>query len=224
MHLVDDNHEEEDDDLEMERMLSELASIVPPKSLSVNSSVTSVGTLGARESGNESDDRSEASNSIDRLALLRKRLEESVDPEDLDTADSIDTRLGQVAAAAEDDDESSATINILPPTPTVPSKPGGFERHILSTDDRTQSKDSLTVEDALIPRGSLINGQDTPASGKMVSESMAIPKHVAEDRQVGGSPGNGSSGQGSPCFSPGSLRNTSDADTKVCTFMPMAAQ
>ena len=219
------DEEEEEDELEMERMLGELASIVPPKSLPVTSSLTSEGSQGIEvESDRESDNKSEASNSIDRLALLRKRLEESAEPEEIEeTPDRshTDTRLGELTTK-EDDDDSSATINILPPTPTVPSRPGGFDRYVLSTDDRTQSRDSLTVEDALIPRGGLATSdQNTPATGKASSsESVAVPKRVVvdENRQVGGSPGNGSSGQGSPCFSPGSMRNTSDAETKVWKF------
>ena len=190
-------------------MLSELSSIVPPKSLPITDSVTSQEGL-ETESERESDRNSEPTNSIDRLAILRKRLEASAEPED------SATRLDETAGAP-DDDDSNATINILPPTPTVPSKPVGFEGHILSEKDRTPSKDSLTVEDALIPRRSLANELESAVTRKAVSESVAVPRNVADEGRVGGSPGNGSSGQGSPCFSPGALRNTSDADTKVST-------
>lgn len=204
----------------MERMLGELSSIVPPSSLPVTSSLTSEGgTEGEdNQSNKESDENSEASNSIDRLALLRKRLLESVEPDERDPAEDslIRDHVSSHVTAPSEDDESSATINILPPTPTVPSKAGGFDnRCVPSTDERTHSKTSLSVEDALIPRN-LADNQDMLTTGKTVSESVAIPKHVVEDGRVGGSPGTGSSGRGSPCFSPGSLHNTPDTNTKVC--------
>lgn len=235
--------EEDDDDLEMERMLGELASIVPPKSLPIPSSLSSDSQLEVEgASDKESDTNTEPSNSIDRLAVLRRRLEESAEPEDLEN--NTETRLDELSLAVTsavacadnaDDDDSSATINILPPTPTVPSKPGGsgFESRTLSSlqdQDRTSSKDSLSVEDALIPRRSLAADFDSTSSssGKVVSDSVAIPKQVVTasgggggESRVSGSLGNGSSGQGSPCFSPGSQRSATDADTKVrvCTYL-----
>ena len=200
-------------------MLGELASIVPPSSLPITSSLTS--------DSSSKDDNSEPSNSIDRLALLRKRLEESAEPEELDSKtaageNSLTLTVNSTAAALEDD-ETAATINILPPTPTVPSKPGGFEHHhstSLSTEERTSSgsgsaKNSLSVEDALTSRRVLASDRDSaPALGKAVSESVTVPSS-GSGGDGAGSHSNGSSTQGSPCFSPGAMHMTPDAKTKV---------
>ena len=211
----------------MERMLGELASIVPPSSLPVTDSLTSDNGLGTEGSCSKddtnSDETSEPSSSIDRLALLRKRLEESAEPEEEDSTTTINTAtrgnsltLTVNSTADMEDDETTAMINILPPTPTVPSKPGGFEdphSTSLSADERTSSvsgKNSLSAEDALTPRG-LANDKDSLTTGKAVSESVTVPT------SGGGSHSNGSSGQGSPHFSPGVLHNTLETNAKVCT-------
>lgn len=218
------------DDGEMERMLGELASIVPPSSLPVTSSLTNDSGLDRQDSCSSSgkDDNSEPSNSIDRLALLRKRLEESAEPEELDSntaarENSLTLTVNSTAAALEDD-EMAATINILPPTPTVPSKPGGFGHHhstSLSTEERTSNgsgddKDSLSVEDALMLRRSLAS--NSQSLGKAVSESVTVPSSGSSVGAGGGSShSNSSSTQGSPCFSPGAMHMTPDTNTKVCT-------
>lgn len=228
-------------------MLGELASIVPPSSLPVTSSLTSDTGLeredssGSSGSSSSKDDNSEPSNSIDRLALLRKRLEESVEPEDLDSngsrkaaatgESSLTLTVNSTAALdGDDDDETAATINILPPTPTVPSKPGVFGHHQsadLSTEERTSKgtgsgKSSLSVEDALTPRRSLATDKDSSTSGKAVSESVTVPtssSSIAEGGGAIGSHSNGSSTQGSPCFSPGAMHSTPDTNIKVhCTL------
>ena len=215
-------------------MLGELARIVPPSSLPVTTSSLSSDTGLNREDSNASscskDDSSEPSNSIDRLALLRKRLEESVEPEELDPTAAAGgnsltlTGISVVAAGLDDDDddETAATINILPPTPTVPSKPGIFEHHhnadLSAEEERTSNgsgsdKTSLSVEDALIPRRSLATDRDSSTSAKVVSESVAIPNSGSS--AAGGSHSNGSSTQGSPCFSPGAILNIPNTNTKV---------
>ena len=225
---------EGDDDDEMERMLGELASIVPPSSLPITTNSLSSDTGLNREDSNASscskDESSEPSNSIDRLALLRKRLEESVEPEELDsnssTAAAGGNSLTLTGLDVEDDDETAATINILPPTPTVPSKPGVFEHHHnadLSAEERTSNgsgsgKTSLSAEDALISRRSVASDKDSPTSGKAVSEFVAVPnssRSAAGGGGAGGSHSNGSSTQGSPCFSPGAVLNTPNTNTKV---------
>ena len=216
-------------------MLGELASIVPPSSLPVTTSSLSSDTGLNREDSNASscskDDNSEPSNSIDRLALLRKRLEESVEPEELDPTAAAGgnsltlTGISVVAAGLDDDDdddETAATINILPPTPTVPSKPGIFEHHhnadLSAEEERTSNgngsdKTSLSIEDALIPRKHSATDKDSSTSGKVVSESVAVPNSGSS--AAGGSHSNGSSTQGSPCFSPGAILNTPNTSTKV---------
>ena len=214
-------------------MLGELASIVPPSSLPVTTSSLFSDTGLNREDSNASscskDDNSEPSNSIDRLALLRKRLEESVEPEELDPTAAAGgnsltlTGVSVVAAGLDDDDdETAAMINILPPTPTVPSKPGIFEHHhnadLLAEEERTSNgngsdKTSLSIEDALIPRRSLATDRDSSTSGMVVSESVAVPNSGSS--AAGGSHSNGSSTQGSPCFSPGAILNTPNTNTKV---------
>ena len=224
----------------MERMLGELASIVPPSSIPITSSLTSDTGLN-REDSNESsgkDDSSEPSNSIDRLALLRKRLEESVEPEELDSnsgaagGENSLTLTINSSATDDDDDETAATINILPPTPTVPSRPGIFEHHHgadLSTEERTSNgsgdgKNSLSVEDALTSRRSLTGDKDssTSLSGKAVSEAVTVPTSRSSAAAGGGggdgSLGNGSSTQGSPCFSPGAMHLT-ETNRKVPKLM-----
>ena len=215
MYSVGDGSNE--DDSELERMLGELSSIVPPKSLPVTDSLTSSEREEVKNGGGEgSEEESEPSNSIDRLALLRKRLEESAEPEEHDsttTGDSltrldVSTRTGE----EEEEDESSATINILPATPTVPSKGLGFLQ-VMTSVDRTESQDSLTVEDALIPRSSVASTEDTSATRVGVAESAAVA--IPEGGRKTSLSGKGSSGQGSPCFSPGSHRSSSDASTKV---------
>ena len=232
--FVGDEKENEDgdqDDSELERMLGELASIVPPKSLPITDSLTSnereeeeeeeEGKGEERESNMESEeDSSEPSNSIDRLALLRKRLEESAEPEEQDPSarDSLtrlDVSRGTGEEEEEDEEESSATINILPATPTVPSKGAGFNLQVMTSEDRTQSTDSLTVEDALIPRTSLASVEDTSSeSRRAVAQSPAVD--IPEGGRKVSTSGKGSPGQGSPCFSPGAHRKMSDANAKVC--------
>lgn len=220
----------------MERMLGELASIVPPSSIPITSSLTSDTGLN-REDSNESsgkDDSSEPSNSIDRLALLRKRLEESAEPEELDSnsgaagGENSLTLTINSSATDDDDDETAATINILPPTPTVPSRPGIFEHHHgadLSTEERTSNgsgdgKNSLSVEDALTSRRSLTGDKDssTSLSGKAVSEAVTVPTSRSSAAAGDGSLGNGSSTQGSPCFSPGAMHLT-ETNRKVPKLM-----
>ena len=214
MYSVGDGSNE--DDSELERMLGELSSIVPPKSLPVTDSLTSSEREEVKNGGGEeSEEGSEPSTSIDRLALLRKRLEESAEPEDHDsttTGDSL-TRLDvSTRTEEEEEDESSATINILPATPTVPSKGLGFLQ-VMTSVDRTESQDSLTVEDALIPRSSVASTEDMSGTRMGVAESAAVA--IPEGGRKTSLSGKGSSGQGSPCFSPGSHRSTSDASTKV---------
>lgn len=220
-------------------MLGELASIVPPSSLPVTSSLTSDTGLDREDSNGSSckDENSEPSSSIDRLALLRKRLEESAEPEESDSnsstaagENSLTLKVNSTAAALEDDDdETAATINILPPTPTVPSKPGPFEHYHstnLSTEERTtcsngsgSGKKSLSIEDALTPRRSLATDKHLSTSGKAVSESVTVPNSSSSGAGGGatGSHSNGSSTQGSPCFSPGAMHNSPDTNAKVCT-------
>lgn len=127
---------EESADQEMERMLSELTSIVPPSNVPLTGSLVSEGS------------GSDATDSMDSLALMRRRLEETMEASDefksrVEERDGLD-RGYPVADGSEAPRDSSlqeessgsegatvqgaggesigsrTAINIQPPTPTVP--------------------------------------------------------------------------------------------------------
>ena len=145
---------EESADQEMERMLGELTSIVPPSDVPLTGSLASEGT------------DSEATDSIDRLTLMRKRLEEimgesggsqsQVDGDGREqpiagVEPSVQDSLGPegIIDGGSESISSGTAINIQPPTPTVTSQ-GALgtqqNRTLQQTDVLTAGR---TVEESL---------------------------------------------------------------------------
>ena len=214
----------------MERMLNELTSIVPPSnSLPVTSSLTS-------QEGGEEGVRSDE-DSLDSLALMRKRLEETVESRfDTENDDEVLSSLSRIhPAVSKEKDESErpsgsqssgASITIEPPTPTdVAQNPLGIdgEEHF----KRTADKERLNVGRAK----STSDSQSENLEASLPSTKVAAPKHsqsidVPQRRSSkdvtdgtvtmsSGSPGRASSKQGSPCFSPASMHNSPNVSNKV---------
>lgn len=115
-------------DDEMEKMLSKLTAIVPPSSLPPDSSHSS------EEETSESDEQNEeegGSGPLDTLAIMRKRLEESVLEAEsgpgngsslelkMEPSKSKEGNLERDTSAVDDEEGADATIRILPPTPTA---------------------------------------------------------------------------------------------------------
>lgn len=171
--------EEEDED-EMEKMLNELTHISPPSSAPPQDSLHSEGG-------------SESGNSLDSLALMKKRL--------LDTTDSPQTDKTSVEHKVEGEENSTdevsspASISVEPPTPTTPS-----QQKSLAEGDRTSPStmgsllgDGLRLglsEDDLLPSTS------DPASCTNKTKDSTSPKK-------------------SPFFSPGSLQNSPSSSDMV---------
>ena len=227
--MTDDTAEDE-----IAQMLGELASIVPPSSLPGTNSLSSDNEECSEDSGGGSkDDGSEPSNSIDRLALLRKRLEESAETEEQDiaatttTADTSARETGHLMLAGspevvdfEEDEETIATINILPATPTVL---GGFDLYHGTSEEESScggDRNSVSVEGTLTPRRSLARDIDFQET---VSVSVTVPS--GSDSSCS----DGSSKHGTTCFSPGSMHNSPSTTTKVrtsctrCVYASIAA-
>ena len=194
------NSSEQDDDDEMDRMLSELSSIVPPSEPPVTSSL---GSTAADEE--EYSTGSEAgADSLDRLALMRKRLEEygssAVKPGASETSSDREHPVAGGAEAGSNKESSpggdgesrdhsetgaSTAINIQPPTPTVATQDSLGTAQNARTSGRSGA-DCLAAE----PRSSR-GGKDLVGSGNSPG---------VEPRAGSGSPRRTSS----PCFSPGS--------------------
>ena len=202
-------HSSEQDDDEMDRMLNELSSIVPPSDLPVVTS--SLGSNAADEEESSSTGSEAGSDSLDRLALMRKRLEEcggggsEVKPGGGGPETSSD-REHPVAVAAESGNKepsppgggesrdrseagASTAINIQPPTPTVSTQDSLGSAQVTRTSGRSGT-DSLAAH----PRSSE-GGKDSGSGGGSPG---------VEPRAGSGSPAKGSPGRSSPCFSPGS--------------------
>lgn len=148
--LLPESPGEESADQEMERMLGELTSIVPPSDVPLTGSLASEGT------------DSEATDSIDRLTLMRKRLEEMMGESDgsqsqVEGGDreqpiagvepSVQESLGPegVVDGGSGSISSGTAINIQPPTPTVTSQ-GALGTLQNSEAHRTlQQTDALTA-------------------------------------------------------------------------------
>ena len=190
----------QDQDQEMERMLSELTSIVPPSDLPVTESLGSEGGLSG----------SDATDSIDRLALMRKQLEETLEekPETSlsrkhSAAAGMDSPGSEDSGVAGVRPPSSAAINIQPPTPTVASQDALGTRG----DERTDSL-SVLASKSLTP--SSLDLPDVPSSSP---QSRNVFKAISQVEPASSSPGRASSGRSTPCFSPGSLRNSPDVSS-----------
>ena len=203
------SHSLEQDDDEMDHMLNELSSIVPPTDLPVTSSLGSNATEGDSSTSSET-----ATDSLDRLALMRKRLEECSDSEakpDGARSETTSDREHPVAGDTEGSSEernppvgeredrpdtggqpASTAINIQPPTPTVSTQESlGGPADDTRTGGRTGA-DTLAAE----PWGS--------GEGKELVSSGSSPGGT---RSATSSP-KGSPRQSSPCFSPGSQHSS----------------
>ena len=182
----------------MERMLSELTMIVPPSSAPVTDSLSSrEEEEGGKERG------SEPSDSLDSLALMKRRLEETMEePSEMSVGRGQDAAVWESTGEGEEPRtvgvdtlqvSSSTSINIQPPTPTTPSQ-----------------KKALGGEKDSSPRTGHHLGEGLKPA---LSEDDLLPSTGGFNERV--SPIKGSPRKGSPCFSPASLQNSPDASKTV---------
>ena len=205
----------EDEEDEMEKMLSELTLISPPSSAPLLSSLHSEG--GEEGSG--------SSNSLDSLTLKKKRLLDTMEPTEADpTETSLDCRPQDGASEDRGDGgkgrgtdslraSSTTAINIEPPTPTTPGQRKSLaEREV----DRTSP----------CAGGGLLG--DSLKSG--LSDDDLLPStDLTTCADGSASPGRGSPRQSPPYFSPASLQNSPSSSNTVrncvrmcvCTYMYM---
>lgn len=206
----------ETDDEEMEKMLSELTSIVPPTSVPPDWSLS---TTSGDERGEEVDRGETAASeedngSLDTLAVMRKRLEESM--LDDDSVEDTPGRGNETSKhsttnehSKEETDcvagESDTAIIILPPTPTVTKDMDGGMAVGDGWSQALSAVDSLAV------------GTGSSA-GTVELGTPSLPVAIGGgrgSREVGESPGavsksmEDSTDQG-PFFSPASLHNSPD--------------
>ncbi len=186
---------------EMEQMLMELADIVPPSDLPVSSELEV-----------EESDSDVACDSLDRLALMRKQLEESM-ATGTEGSDLHSRSLNREHTAANQGSKEHSlvtegtVISIEPPTPTTPGQEPSVP-HPLSTmsdSDRTAVA-SLSVETSSQIRKSQTDVLENygPTRQPVGSPAQAIPEGESPTKAP-------SSGHSSPCFTPSSLRNSPDA-------------
>ena len=162
--------EGESGDQEMERMLSELTSIVPPSDAPLTGSLASEGT------------DSEATDSIDRLTLMRRRLEEMMGESDgsksqveggdreqpiAGVESSMQESLGPEGVVV---DGSGTAINIQPPTPTVTSQSAlGTQQNSEAHRTLHQTADTLTAGRTVEESLSSVRGTEPAAQVRMFS-------------------------------------------------------
>ena len=199
---------------EMERMLSELTSIIPPSDLPVTNS------LGSNE-GSDSD----ATNSLDNLAMMRQRLQETIEESSeegeialtrehseagVGPGDTEDEEAGTVGGGEER--PASTAINIQPPTPTTVNQNTslGIRTNSFPVDTGQSGPGGLQTKSSPSSSGS-------PQSGRMLSTTgdRRTSKPITPVESRGSSPGKASPRQGSPHFSPGSLQNSPELSSKV---------
>lgn len=212
---------------EIERMLSELTAIVPPSDLPVTSSMGSV------DKGEGGVDSSEASDSLDSLALMRRRLQEVME----EKSDKLETTRensvsglgsGHGGESSDFPDNSrrtssnnkpiSTAINIQPPTPTVAT-----QTSLGLPDESTEDTSHRISRRTRVGAGD--RGEATSAATSALEERTSprlTPATVETSKDPRSSPtgvprvdSGRSSGHSSPCFSPGSLRNSPDVKTQV---------
>ena len=212
-----DSSQREDEEY-MERMLNELTDIVPPSSLPVDSSLTS----GASCEEEEED-------SLDSLALMRQRLEETIreaksaemeaalrrdqpvaPPVDHDK-EGVGSRGGEGAGSRQDGsapcDSSGVTtstlINVQPPTPTAAGLAPLVPRTNIDPTGAPKKYDAASPSNETI--ASPIPRQAMESHTTSSSPSSASPR--AKTGLGGEARGSAaSSGRNTPCFAPGSLR------------------
>lgn len=209
----------------MEKMLSELTSIVPPSATPPDWSLSS-GRQGEEEE--EGEGEGEESESLDTLAIMRKRLEESVldEPSENPTAQGEEYSEdphhkgkgsssppiilregpeGEDGREKEEEEELETAINVLPPTPTTLKEMfgsgGGGEGNVPSPNNLA----ALTV------KGSGVTTITT--GGKFSSPSRPLDTSSREVRAASKSDDD-LTDQG-PFFSPASTRGSSPDLKKV---------
>ena len=167
--------EGESADQEMERMLSELTSIVPPSDAPLTGSLASEGT------------DSETTDSIDRLTLMRRRLEEMMGEGDgsksqveggdreqpiAGVESSVQESLGPEGVFVDGSESisSSTAINIQPPTPTVTSQGAlGTQQNSEACRTPHQTADNLTAGRTVEESLSSVRGTEPAAQVRMFS-------------------------------------------------------
>lgn len=236
--------EEEEGD-EMEKMLNELTSIVPPSSMPPDWSLSSGKSDGngaeSEEAGSEdkgagSEDtgtESEENESLDMLALMRKRLEESLlddTPDERGVGPGAPLGQGEVGSdapqglgeAVEGSDEPSmegaedereeldAAINILPPTPTITKDMLGSSGNTHNLLHSQHLMDSLAVQ-GNANGSTTLEATTTTTTTTIATASLPVPNDAEVE---GGLEKEETTDQGL-LFSPASSRNSPDLK-KVC--------
>jgi len=219
-------------DSEMEKMLTELSGIVPPSNLppsdsSFPSPRINISISDGSSNQNNEEKESEDEDSLDMLALMRRRLEESMQeaqetqhkPDsggkdlriELDHSDNDIPRGGSEGKVEEEEDFEviNTTIQVLPPTPTITKANLGNGKLEITSFPLNPMK-SLKVgstEDVAVSHGG--GGLDLPSSSTSSSGAMPIPG--AEKVGLGRD-----GGEQAPFFTPSSLQSS---DLKrVCLF------
>jgi hypothetical protein len=211
------------EDLEMEKMLSELTSIVPPSATPPDLSLSS---------GGQEEREEEESGSLDTLAIMRKRLEESVLDESTDNqggehsedpkekAPSLPStivilkespeRSGEGEKGREEEEELKAAINILPPTPTTIKETFG-SGGVGPRDGASAGNMSSLSTRGLGGTAATVGKLGSPSPSLDISLSSREASKSEEDL----------SNQGS-FFSPTSSRNSPDVKVSIMAFSPPA--
>ena len=195
---------ESSDDSEMEKMLAELTSIVPPKTLPPDSSITSEQTV---SSDSPSEENNGGNEPLDTLAIMRKRLEESMQDADSIQPDrtgkelKIELSKTPEEALKEEDDEDfeviDTTIRVLPPTPTVTKAAVG-------------NGDLVMTSFPVNPMNSLGLGTtgDVAAGRHDLKVGSSVPQSVTGVENIERNSGRKGSTDQCPVFTPASLQNS----------------
>ncbi len=204
-------------DSEMEKMLSELTSIVPPKTLPPTDSITSQDT---NRSSEDHAHPEENEGVLDSLAIMRKRLEESMQEADEASPSKGSNRKLKIElnkpgspgsasderAEEEDDDEEDfevidTTIRVLPPTPTVTREAVG-NGDLMMTSFPVDPMNSLVVgtsHDVVGFQGKSLSGMDEE---KTTEKDSGKKKEDVVDQ--------------GPFFTPSILQNSDKKVRTVC--------
>ena len=207
----------------MENMLEELSFIVPPSSTPGTPDMATSSKEEKKEEGEgEGEGEGEVGDSMDSLAVMRRRLAETVSEASSSEAPlpgSDETRLVDKAGGGGGGDTDSSrlrvstsmSISVQPPTPTTPSQRtplpliggGGGE----SGNEKRTNPDDTTGHLGIDLKPDLTSvGDDLRPS---TDSGNVVGKKVS---QASGSPG-----KGSPHFSPASCQNSPDTSKMVRT-------
>ena len=195
------NEDDNEEDLEMEKMLSELTTIIPPNVNPLNMSLSSL----SDDSDFEDEEKDVENDSLDTLALLKKRLEESMADNSRSGDSEEESKVKDVVSSSQKKpnkpmDElkvevaSDTVINVLPPTPTVKKDLPGVGGDVACVDSlsvRTPGS-FVNVEQTLSGLPQTLGGSP---SSKSVTASQPVPVESSDQ---------------SPFFSPVSLHNSPD--------------